>query len=92
MSIKTVTCCCASGLGSSLLMRMNVERVLTSLGYDSIKVSHASIIDAASAGSDLYVVSGDLEKQTKSLPNVILLNNIMSMPEIEDKLKKALGE
>ena len=28
MAIKKIMCCCGSGLGSSMLVRMNVEKVL----------------------------------------------------------------
>ena len=38
------------------------------------------------------VVGGDLENFTHSFPKVVLLENIMSMPELEEKLKKAFDE
>ena len=39
-----------------------------------------------------FVVGGDLENFTHSFPKVVLLENIMSMPELEEKLKKAFDE
>lgn len=92
MAIKKIMCCCGSGLGSSLLVRMNVEKALKKLGYDGIEVMHSSLSDATADAADLFVVGGDLEAFTANFPKVVLLSNIMSMPELEEKLSKALAE
>ena len=42
MAIKKIMCCCGSGLGSSMLVRMNVEKVLNKLGKSGIEVTHSS--------------------------------------------------
>ena len=34
MGIKKIMCCCGSGLGSSLMIRLNVEKALKKLGID----------------------------------------------------------
>ena len=88
MGIKKIMCCCGSGLGSSLMIRLNVEKALKKLGISGVEVMHSSLSDA----SDLFVVGGDLENFTHSFPKVVLLENIMSMPELEEKLKKAFDE
>lgn len=90
MAIKKIMCCCGSGLGSSLMIRLNVEKVLKSLGATGIEVLHSSLSDASPNAADLFVVGGDLENFTHSFPRVILLSNIMSIPELEEKLKKEL--
>lgn len=92
MAIKKIMCCCGSGLGSSLLVRMNVEKTLKKLGYTGIEVMHSSLSDASANAADLFVVGGDLEAFTSNFPKVVLLSNIMSMPELEEKLSKALAE
>lgn len=53
---------------------------------------HSSLSDASANAADLFVVGGDLENFTHSFPKVVLLENIMSMPELEEKLKKAFDE
>ena len=89
MEIKKIMCCCGQGLGSSLIIRMNVEKVLKKWGKTGIEVLHASISDATPTSADLFVVGGDLEEFTHSFKNIILLSNIVSVQELEEKLSKA---
>lgn len=91
MGIKKIMCCCGSGLGSSLMIRMNVEKVLKKMGVTGIEVLHSSLSDATANAADLFVVGGDLENFTSNFPRVILLSNIMSIPELEEKLEKELN-
>lgn len=88
MEIKKIMCCCGQGLGSSLIIRMNVEKTLKKMGKTGIEVLHSSLSDATPASADLFVVGGDLEEFTHNFPNIILLSNIVSIPELEEKLKK----
>ena len=92
MGIKKIMCCCGSGLGSSLMIRLNVEKVLKKLGVTGIEVLHSSLSDASANAADLFVVGGDLENFTHSFPKVILLSNIVSIPELEEKLTAVLKE
>lgn len=90
MTIKSIMCCCGSGLGSSMLVRMNVERVLKNMGVSGIDVTHSSVSDATANAADLFVVGGDLETFVDHLPRKIILSNIMDMNELESKLKEWL--
>ena len=56
MAIKKIMCCCGSGLGSSMLVRMNVEKVLNKLGKSGIEVTHSSLSDASETAADLLLV------------------------------------
>lgn len=42
--IKSIMCCCGSGLGSSMLVRMNVEKTLQKIGVSGVSVTHSFII------------------------------------------------
>lgn len=90
MDIKTILCCCGSGLGSSMLVRMNVEKVLKELGRTDISVSHSSLSDAVEGAADLFVVGGDLETFVSNLTSVVILDNIMDIDELTEKLKAIL--
>lgn len=90
MKIKSIMCCCGSGLGSSMLVRMNVEKVLKKLGKDEIEVTHSSVSDATETAADLFVVGKDLEEFVSALSNVIILDNIMDLSELETKLEAKL--
>ena len=85
--IQSIMCCCGSGLGSSMLVRMNVEKALKSLGISGVSVSHSSLSDATEGAADLFVVGKDLEEFVKGLPEVIIMDNIMDKEEVEEKLK-----
>ena len=84
--IKSIMCCCGSGLGSSMLVRMNVEKTLHKIGVSGVSVTHSSLSDAAE-GADLFVVGIDLENFVKQLPRVVILDNIMDKTELENKLR-----
>ena len=85
--VHSIMCCCGSGLRSSMLVRMNVEKALKKLGASGISVSHSSLSDAAEGAADLFVVGKDLANFVKELPRVIILDNIMDKAELETKLK-----
>ncbi len=92
MGIKKIMCCCGSGLGSSLMIRLNVEKVLKNIGRTDIEILHSSLSDASANAADLFVVGGDLENFTHNFPKVILLSNIMSIQELTEKLTTVLDE
>ena len=88
MDIKSIMCCCGSGLGSSMLVRMNVEKVLKNIDITGIDVTHSSLSDATITAADLFVVGKDLATFVNTLPRVIILDNIMDLEELEIKLKE----
>lgn len=90
MDIKKIMCCCGGGMGSSLLLRMNVEKVLQNLKITGIEVFHSSVSDAVEGAADLFVVGADLKDFVKNLPEVIGLKNIMDLEELTVKLKEKL--
>ncbi|WP_027333954.1 PTS sugar transporter subunit IIB [Mycoplasma elephantis] len=86
MNIKTV---CGSGLGSSLLVEMNVKSVLDKLGvqYDSCEDTNISSFSAH--GVDLIVVGADIAEALEfPEEHKIVLKNILSKVELEEKLRK----
>ncbi|NBK96519.1 MAG: PTS sugar transporter subunit IIB [Clostridia bacterium] len=86
MDIRNIMCCCGSGLGSSMLVRMNVEKALKQLEVNGVSVTHSSVSDATENAADLFVVGKDLEAFVTHLPRVIILDNIMDMEELKTKL------
>lgn len=86
MNINKILCCCGSGLGSSMLVRMNVEKALKQKGISGVDVTHSSVSDAVEGAADLFVVGKDLEEFVQSLQHVIVLDNIMDMNELSEKL------
>lgn len=90
--MKKIMCACGQGLGSSFMVEMNVEKVLKKLGVQGIEVTHGSSADVHKGVADLFVVGQDLYDSVKSYGDVITLRNIVSLPELEEKLTAYLKE
>ena len=88
---QSIVCCCSNGLGSSMVMEMNMKRVLRSLGLDHITVRHVSLTDADPSSDDLYVVGLDIAPSMKAFKKVIVLHNLVSREELTEKLSRALN-
>ena len=84
-------CCCGSGLGSSLMVQMNIEKALKNLGIDGVEAEHTSLSEINVKSADLFVVGKDIAPQLKDFPRVVVLDKIMSMTELSEKLEKAFA-
>jgi len=83
---------CANGAGSSLLMKINVDKVLKKLGVPVQKIHHCSLSEGKSSASQYDVVFCPLNFITmfqysidKGI-TVIGLRNVMSQVEAEEKI------
>ena len=91
MEIRSIMCCCGQGLGSSMIVSMNVERALKKLGVSGVSVSHTSLSEANENGADLFVVGRDLAPQIAEWKCKKILEQLLDMNELETKLKEAFG-
>ncbi len=41
-TIRKVMCCCGQGLGSSMMVEMNIEKALKNLGIEGVSAGHTS--------------------------------------------------
>lgn len=87
--IKKILCFCGSGLGTSFVMEMNVKKALTNLGITGVEVVHSTIDDVMPGAADLFVCSEDLVKNAERAGKAIGVKNMVSVQEIQDKLKEA---
>lgn len=92
MAVRKIMTACGSGIGSSLMVKINVQKVLTAMGRDDIEVFNSTTSDAQPGAADVFVVGKDLESFVSGLDNVITLDNIVSRPELEEKLKALFDE
>lgn len=91
MRIRSIMCCCGGGVGSSFIVQLNVESVLKKHGIEGVSASHVSVSELSMQPADLYVVGSDLAAFLADKPRVVTLDNIMSVPELEEKLLAALA-
>ena len=83
---------CGSGLGSSFLVEMNIKKVLVKIGVEA-EVEHSDLSSATPGTADLFVMGKDIA-ESASVPEdkLIVLNNIVEMVELEEKLRKWFGK
>ena len=92
---KKFMVCCANGAGSSLMMKMTLQKVLTKLGVKPATIHHCSISEGKSAAPNYDVVlcarnfAKMFDDAAKKGTTVIGLKNIMSAPEMEATMKDA---
>ena len=88
---RSIVCCCSNGLGSSMVMEMNMNSVLRSLGLDHIPVKHVSLTDADPYSDDLYVVGLDIAPSRKAFKRLVVIHNLVSREELTEKIKRAFN-
>lgn len=93
MEVRKIMCACGSGLGSSLMVEMNINDVLKKMGKSDIQVSHSTTSDVKPGAADLFVVGRDLADFIKDVPedSKVILNNIVDKNELQEKLTEAFA-
>ncbi|KGP91471.1 PTS lactose transporter subunit IIB [Pontibacillus chungwhensis BH030062] len=86
--MKKVLVVCGNGLGSSMIVEMNVKSILKDLNKEA-EVSHTDLSSAKSEPADLYLGSedivGSLDDGSK---NVVQLKNLMDKNELREALEQ----
>ncbi len=81
---------CGLGMGSSMMLKMSIEDVLNE---EKIKADLESVDIGSAKGmsADIYILSKDLERNTKEFTGeVIVINNLTDTDEIKEKLLKSI--
>lgn len=83
-----IVCVCGLGMGSSLILKMTVDKALRELGATGHEIEHwdAGTIDSKSP--DLIVTSMDFQERFASRKNVVYVKNVVSNTEVKEKLKE----
>lgn len=90
----SILVCCANGAGSSLMMKMTVQKVLDKVGLKPGKIHHCALSEGKTATAQFDIVfcarnfANMFKDAEKKGTQVIGLKNIMSPKEIEEKLKE----
>ncbi|GGD10221.1 PTS sugar transporter subunit IIB [Pontibacillus salipaludis] len=86
--MKKVLVVCGNGLGSSMIVEMNVKSILKDLNKEA-EVSHTDLSSAKSEPADLYLGSedivGGLDDGSR---NVVQLKNLMDKNELREALEQ----
>jgi PTS system ascorbate-specific IIB component len=79
---------CGAGLGSSFMMEMNIKKVLKKLEVTA-EVDHSDLGSVTSDLANVFIMGRDIA-YSANLPSekVIVINNIIDIKELEEKLKE----
>ena len=83
---------CGSGLGSSFMVQMNIESILSELGVTGVEVEHYDLGGADPSAADIWIVGRDLEDSAGHLGDVSVLNSIIDMDELKELVTKICEE
>ncbi|CAI3260932.1 PTS sugar transporter subunit IIB [Enterococcus cecorum] len=83
---------CGSGLGSSFMVEMNINSVLSQLGVSGVEVSHYDLGSASPDLADVFFVGGDLADSAQHLGNVVVLDSIIDLDELKQKVEQVCKE
>ena len=84
---------CGMGIGTSVLLKMNAEKVLDLLGI-SAEVQAADISKAKLDGptADIILTTPELVYQLESMPGrIVAIEHVFDLVEIREKLSAALS-
>jgi PTS system ascorbate-specific IIB component len=84
-----IICVCGLGMGSSLILKMSVEKAMSELGVPC-DVEHSAAGTMAGIKADLVVASEDFRAELGSGGNAVFVKNVVKVPEIKENLKSYL--
>lgn len=90
--VQKIMCCCVAGLGSSMILSMNVEAALKDIGLSDIEVDHTRVSDVYKGAADLYVCSTDVEDELEQFGPIVPIVHLANKKEITETLKKYFEE
>ncbi len=83
---------CGSGLGSSFMVQMNIEKVLKELGVTGVEVEHADVGSAVKGAADVFIFAKDIADGLKIDAPTIVLESIIDMDELREKVTNMCKE
>ena len=84
--------CCGLGLSSSLMVEMNIRKILKEMNVKGIGVNHSEISKIENYKADLYVITKDLKDKINCNGRIIILESMLDRKELKDKLSEVLKE
>lgn len=64
---------CGTGLGSSFMLEMNVQQILSEFGLNGIEVDHSDLSSATPDSADLFIAAKDIATGMGHLGRLLLL-------------------
>ncbi|MCF0149733.1 MAG: PTS sugar transporter subunit IIB [Clostridium sp.] len=83
---------CGFGVGSSMILKMSIEKVLKEMGVDA-EVDNTDINDARGAACDVIFTSPELQQELKGTVSVPVypVKKYMDLAEVKEVVQKYLN-
>ncbi|TDW31106.1 PTS sugar transporter subunit IIB [Cryobacterium psychrophilum] len=83
---------CGMGIGTSVLLKMNAEKVLAKLGIDAdVEAADMGVARGAAQTAEIVLTSQELAEELGDVPaEVIVIKNFFDLDEITEKLTAAV--
>lgn len=85
-----IVCVCGLGMGSSLILKMTVDKALKELNVTGHDIEHWDAGTVDSRNANLIVTSADFESRFAGRDNVVYVTNVVNKEEVKGKLKAYL--
>jgi ascorbate PTS system EIIB component len=84
---------CGMGIGTSILLKMNIEKVLDDMGIDGeVEAADIGVAKGYGRTADIMLTSQDLAEEIGDVPaTIIVIDNFFDLAEIENKLSTAIN-
>lgn len=83
---------CGSGLGSSFMVQMNIEKILKEMGVSGVEVEHADVASAAPGVADVFFLAKDIAEGINIDAKTVVLESIIDMDELRTKVTAVVEE
>jgi PTS system ascorbate-specific IIB component len=82
---------CGVGMGTSVLLKTNVDRILTELDYEAEVVAAPLVAAEASQDAQLILTTAEYASHfADTVSEVVVIDNLFDLAEIKEKLVAAL--
>jgi PTS system ascorbate-specific IIB component len=83
---------CGMGIGTSVLLKMNAEKVLAKLGIDAdVEAADMGVARGAAQTAEIVLTSEELASELGDVPaQVIVIDNFFDLDEITEKITAAV--
>ncbi|MFJ3382154.1 PTS sugar transporter subunit IIB [Curtobacterium sp. NPDC090217] len=81
---------CSTGLGSSFMTHLNIDKALKTLGVSGVEVDHADLGSVSADSADAVFVGRDIAEAAQGLGDVVVLDSLIDQNEIQTKVAATL--
>lgn len=84
---------CGMGIGTSIILKMNIEKAAAKLGIDAdVEVADIGTARGAASTADLVLTSTELAEELQGVKaTIVVVNNFTNLDEITCALQPAVG-